>query len=145
MNVHEHACDCPAHRAESQNIKAEGSVWAAWLPVLACAVCPACVTTYAKVLSLFGVGFGLSEAHHLLMLAAAVLISVSVSGWRTWRSGRAWPLATALTGASLIAVGHLAHEIHFLEWAGVLVLLGGGLFEQFRSKALRRRLLPQSS
>lgn len=111
----------------------------ALLPALACAVCPACLTTYAKILSVLGVGFELSELHHHLLLVVAISVSIGVSAWRSWRTRRAWPIAVALTGSALVAGGHLAADLHALEWAGVLVLIAGGLTERFR---LRRPRAP---
>lgn len=111
-------------------------MWSAVLPLLACAVCPACLATYTKLFSLVGVSLGLDEAAHQLLLAVALVISVGVSAWRSWRTGRAWPLLVAACGSALVAAGHLLGDLHALEWAGVLVLLAGGLSEHVR---LRRR------
>lgn len=132
---HSAACECCTHvRAETP--KSGASIWAALLPVLACAVCPACLATYTKLLSLAGVSLGFDEALHDLLMAVALTVSVGVSAWRSWRTGRAWPLLVAVGGSALVAGGHLLGEFQVLEWAGVLVLLTGGLSEHFR---LRRR------
>jgi len=138
-------CDCAAHRApirfddevSKEQPAASPTLWSSLLPVLACAVCPACVTTYAKVLSLVGLGFGLTETQHLVLLVLALGASLAISAWRSWRSRRAWPIAMAVLGSSLVALGHLQGDLHALEWAGVLVLLLGGLGEHFR---LRQRV-----
>ena len=106
-------------------------------PALVCAVCPACLTTYAKVFSSVGVGFGLSEAHHLGLMAVAVTASVGLSAWRTHRTGRRWPLGFALVGAAAIIAGHLSPTLHLLEWLGVSILLVGGLTEHFRLRMAR--------
>jgi hypothetical protein len=98
------------------------------------------LTTYAKLLSVFGVGFGLSELQHLFSLAVAISASLGVSVWRSWRTRRAWPIVVAATGAALVILGHLTEELHALEWAGVLVLLVGGLTEHFRLRSLRAPL-----
>lgn len=135
LHEHRHACDCAAHRAPKPSVQS-ASLWSAILPVLACAVCPACLTTYAKLFSVLGVGFGLSEFHHLMLLVVAISASIGVSAWRSWRTRRRWPIAIALTGSALVATGHFAGDLHFVEWAGVLVLLVGGLSEHFR---LRRQ------
>ncbi|MBC7170846.1 MAG: hypothetical protein H5U40_00375 [Polyangiaceae bacterium] len=136
FNVHQHGhgCDCAAHRAPKA--APNTGLWAAVLPVLACAVCPACLTTYAKLFSVLGVGFGLSEFHHLVLLVVAISASIGVSAWRSWGTRRVWPISVALTGSALVATGHLAGDLHAVEWAGVLTLLAGGLTEHFR---LRRR------
>jgi hypothetical protein len=125
------ACDCAGHRALATRGSAS-SLWASLLPVLACAICPACLTTYAKILAVFGVGFGLSELEHLVLLVVAVGTSVAVSAWRTVRSGRAWPLVFALSGSALVVLGHVVGDLHVVEWTGVLVMLAGGLGEHFR-------------
>jgi hypothetical protein len=110
--------------------------------VLACAVCPACLTTYAKLLSVFGVGFGLSELHHVVLLSVAIAASLGLSACRSFRSRRIWPVAVATAGAGLIVTGHVWSALHALEWGGVLVLLAGGLTEHFRLRTARARLSP---
>jgi hypothetical protein len=131
-HIHQHACDCAAHRAKP----AEGAgLWSTLLPVLACAVCPACMATYAKLFSVLGVGVGLSEVHHLILLTLALSASLGLSAYRTFRSRRAWPLATALVGASLVVFGHVGGELAWAEWSGIFVLLAGGLTEHFRLRA----------
>lgn len=137
FHQHGHACDCAAHRASA----APGAgLWSVWLPVLACAICPACLATYAKLFSVLGVGFGLSEIQHLALLVIAITASLGVSAWRSFRTRRVWPIAVAVTGAALIIVGHLAGDLHIVEWAGVLVLLVGGLVEHVRLRKLRAPL-----
>lgn len=136
---HEHECDCAHHRAPRPS-QGEAGLWSSLLPVLACAVCPACLTTYAKLFSVVGVGFGLSELQHLVLLVFAISASVGVSAWRSWRTGRSWPIAVALTGSALVVTGHLVGHLHAVEWAGVLVLLVGGLTEHFRLRRLRSQL-----
>jgi hypothetical protein len=108
----------------------------ALLPVLACAVCPACLATYTKLFSLAGVSLGFDDALHDLLMAVALTVSVGVSAWLSWRTGRAWPLLVAGGGSALVAGGHPSGEFQVLEWAGVLALLTGGLSEHFR---LQRR------
>jgi hypothetical protein len=134
---HGDGCACAAHRPASVSAT-DGGVWSALLPVLVCAVCPACLTTYAKVFSVLGVGFGLTEAQHLILLMVAIVGSIAVSAWRSWRSRRVWPVAIALTGSTLVVAGHVA-EVHAVEWAGVLALLIGGLSEQFRLRQRTRQ------
>lgn len=138
-HAHDHACDCVAHRA-SRPASGGSSVWSAILPVLACAVCPACLTTYAKLFSVLGVGVGLGEVHHLVLLVVAITASVGLSAWRSWRTRRAWPIAIALTGSLLIVAGHLGGHVPAVEWTGVLLLLAGGLTEHFRLRRQRAAL-----
>jgi hypothetical protein len=129
---HHHACDCAAHRHGASAASTRASAWTGLLPLLACAVCPACLATYAKLLSVLGVSVGLTEYQHTIILAFAIALSVLVSAWRSARSRRAWPLAFALLGSCFVVTGHLSGELHALEWLGVLVLLVSGAIEQFR-------------
>ena len=133
MRIVQPSCDCPAHRHAPTKSKLGG--WSLLLPLLACAICPACLATYAKLLSVLGVGVGMTESQHLLVLSTAVLVSIVVSALRSWRSKRWWPIAFALAGAVLIVIGHAARSLHELEWAGVLMLLVGGLREHFKLRA----------
>jgi hypothetical protein len=141
--AHGTACGCGHHHptsgAISVNAVARGSGWgAALLPALACAVCPACLTTYAKVLSVFGVSFGFDAVVHHRLLVAALGTSLTISAWRSWKRRRVWPLAIAMVGTALVAAGHVLGELHALEWGGMLLLLGGAWAEHYR---LRRRAL----
>lgn len=119
-------------------------MWSAVLPVLACAVCPACLATYTKVLSSLGVGFGLSDVAHMLLLLVAVTTSIAISSWRSWRTRRAWPVVVACIGATLVLVGH-AVDVHIAEWGGVLVLVIGGVTEHLRLRHRRRSALVVST
>jgi hypothetical protein len=114
-------------------------MWAALLPVLACAVCPVCLATYAKLASVLGVGFGLSELQHTVLLVIAIALSVAVSAWRSVRTRRIWPVLIAMFGSALVSLGHFAGKQPALEWAGVLVLMIGGVTEHYRLREDRFR------
>ena len=144
VHEHSHACDCAAHRA-AKTTALNASMLSAILPVLACAVCPACLTTYAKLFSVLGVGFGLSEFHHLVLLVVAIGASIGVSAWRSWRTRRVWPIAIALAGSALVATGHFVGDLHAVEWAGVLLVLVGGLTEHFRLRRQQASLVPSAA
>jgi hypothetical protein len=140
--VKHHAVDCDCghdHAPRETTPEEKVGAWASVLPLLACAVCPACLSAYAKVFSAFGVGLFLSETQHAVIMAVAVSSSVLVSGWRSMRSGRRWPLAVSLTGSALVVSGHLV-EVTAMEWFGVLVLLVGGLVEMPLLRKLVRRV-----
>jgi hypothetical protein len=87
-----------------------------------------------------GIGFGLSELHHLVLLVLALGVSIGISAWRSWRTRRVWPIALAGTGSALVAIGHFAGEVDVLEWAGVLTLMAGGLSEHLRLRRSRLSL-----
>jgi hypothetical protein len=134
--LHPASCDCPAHAKE---VPPGASWWSTLLPALACAVCPACLSTYAKLLSVAGVGFGLSELEHQLLMLGAISASLAISVWRSYRARRVWPFAVALLGATLVLSGHLLGEWAWLEVSGVLLMLSGALVEHFRLRGAPRR------
>ena len=133
-----HACDCPAHRGSA--FQGRPGWWSVALAAASCALCPACLATYSKLLSVAGVGVGLTESVHTLLLSVAISASVLVSAWRTIRARRAWPLTIAVAGCILVIVGHVVEALHALEWLGIGVTLIGGLYEHFRLR--RARLAP---
>jgi hypothetical protein len=132
---HSH-CDCGAHHHAARSADQRAALWSSLPALLACAVCPACIATYAKLFSLLGLGLELTELQHSLLLGAALSISLLVSTWRSMRTRRAWPVVFALLGSSLVLLGHVAGDRHELEWTGVLVLVVSGVVEQLRLRRL---------
>jgi len=111
-------------------------LWSALLSIIACAACPVCLTTYAKLFSVLGMGIGLSERLHGVVLFIAIALSIGVSTWRSMRTRRIWPLVAAVIGSALVVLGHSAGALHSVEWVGIVVLFLSGMAEHFR---LRRR------
>lgn len=83
-----------------------------------------------------GVGAALSDRQHLVLLGVAVVASIAVSAYRTWRAQRAWPLLVALAGCGLLVTGHLLSAA-WLEWCGIATLVVGGFLEQRASRRQR--------
>jgi hypothetical protein len=81
-------------------------------------------------LSVVGISVGLSEFQHTLLLVTAITVSLAVSASRSRRMKRTWPLFVASLGSLLVLAGHFGGDLHSVEWAGVLVLLAGGIIEQ---------------
>jgi len=136
---HEHghhgSCACAAHKrplAAREEAPRKGALGllGTLAPALACAVCPACLSTYAKVLSVLGVGAAITETQHTALLSFAIGSSIVLSGVRSWRAWRIWPLLIAVVGCALVLAGHLSSEIAAVEWLGIAILLGGGLAER---------------
>ena len=124
-------CDCAHHRRiSSADAGGREGRWAAVVPILTCAVCPACLPGYAKLLAFLGVGISLKESTHHVLLASAIFVSLAVSAWRGRRLGRWGPFATVLLGSSLLGLGHMLQESRPLLWGGVAVLLGGTIWER---------------
>ncbi|ADO70923.1 MerC family mercury resistance protein [Stigmatella aurantiaca] len=131
-------CDCAHHRRASScsPLEERGGRWAVLVPLLACAVCPACLSTYAKVLSFLGVGFLLTESAHQGILVVAVAISIGMGGWKAWRLRRGGPFAATVVGCALLILGHALDENAVMSWGGVAVLLGGAMWERRAWRAL---------
>lgn len=148
---HDHAHDdahapstCGCGHDHAPRSSAPGKFLASLAPVLACAFCPACLSTYAKVLAAVGVGVVFNERQHTAVLAVALTLSVVAGGWATARARRAGPLAVAVLGCGLIAAGHLLSDVSWLEWTGVLTLVVGGLVERrYRGLTSRAASLPR--
>jgi hypothetical protein len=135
-------CDCAHHRSQETPAEVPGSRWAALAPILACAVCPACLATYAKVLAFLGVGMSLTETTHQLMLVVAVGVALVASAWKAWRLRRWGPLLVTALGCALLVAGHALDENPVLTWGGVAVLLSGGLWER---QVWRRAVAPREA
>jgi hypothetical protein len=131
-------CETPGHHRPPA---ARAGWWALLAPLLACAVCPACVTLYAQVLSVIGLGFELGTQTHEVLLFVAVALAGGVAFARFLRLGRLAPFAVTLAGCGLVVGGHVA-DVHALEWSGVALLVAGGVVEQL---AARRRAAPVCS
>jgi hypothetical protein len=136
---HDHH-DHPVRGGHPRSHVASG-LWATVVPVLACAVCPACVSTYAKVFATIGVAAALSERQHLALLVFAVITSVAVSAYRSWRSRRAWPVLVAVAGCTFLSAGHLL-EANALEWLGMAILIIGGMLERRATRRVTRAAEP---
>lgn len=120
-----HACACPHHHEATSPRRGRG---AAILPILACAVCPGCVATYAKVLSVLGVGVALSETQHLWLLLACVVPSIGFALYEARTSRRYAPAILTCTGSAVLVLVHLFAEqvgLGRLSWVGVALLLAG--------------------
>ncbi|OFX25803.1 MAG: hypothetical protein A2V77_09330 [Anaeromyxobacter sp. RBG_16_69_14] len=144
---HGTACGCGEPHGEGRTIAREPprglSVISTLAPVIACAFCPVCLASYAKLLSLVGVGLALTEAQHTLLLTSALGISIAASAWCARRTERWSPLLGALAGGLLALAGHLYGRA-WLEWGGVGVMIASAWRERRLSrppgtkKSLRR-------
>lgn len=146
-HVHEHedalsTCSCGHDHAPPSSSR--GRFVASLAPALACAFCPACLSTYAKVLAAAGVGIVFTERQHTMLLAAAVALSVVSGSWVSVRARQAGPLAVALLGCALIVAGHILSDASWLEWTGVFTLVVGGFMERrWRRGATSKATAPQ--
>lgn len=142
---HGHACDCHAHRKAEAPPSGEG-LWATLLPVLACAVCPACMSAYAKIFSALGAGATLSARTHGILVGLALTVSLVMSARRAHRTRTYRMFSGTAFFAMLVILGHV-REASIVEWLGIAGLLAVGLYEHPAIGRLRRRArsAPQSA
>lgn len=110
------------------------------LPALACAVCPACLATYAKALSVAGVSAWLSERQHLGFLTVAVAFSLVFGVRRARKLGRWEPFGFTVLGCALLVLAHVYDDAPWPTWAGLVALFVGGVYGQrltIRAQAAR--------
>jgi len=136
-----HGCDCAHHRHQAQPERPPQAgrawSWAQLGPILACAVCPACLSTYAKVLSAFGVGVFLTEGQHHVLLAVAVGLSLAVAVVRYGRTRVLGPLVLTVGGCLVLVASHAVHALSFAVWIALFMMLTGGLWEHRLVRRLR--------
>ncbi|MBX3226969.1 MAG: hypothetical protein KIT84_40975 [Labilithrix sp.] len=101
------------------------------MPILACALCPGCIATYAKVLSALGIGVALSETQHLWLLLGCIAFSLGF-GVRELRVTRRYgPLLLTTSGCAVFLVVHAFGEdvgLAGLSWLGVALLVAGAVW-----------------
>ena len=145
-----HACDCAGHRlAQAHAAGGDGAVGhVGWLssvaPILACALCPVCLSAYATILSALGVGVGvaLSARQHALLVSAAVVLALGAALWRARVTQRYHTLALTGLGCALLLVGEYAGDNRLLIGLGMALLVGSMIVDrtlEYRAKAAARR------
>jgi hypothetical protein len=139
---HGPSCACRHHHHQpASDAPRKGAVWSALLPVVACAVCPGCLASYAKILSTVGVGIALSETQHLGLLVVCIALSLGV-GLREARTVPRWgPFVVNILGCGLLVAVHQMGEQTappWLSWSGIVLLLGGVVWGHRTRFAFRR-------
>jgi hypothetical protein len=105
----------------------KSSLFAVALSVLTCATCPFCVTAYAGLASMLGVGFAIgSEAHGALVLVS-VAATLAVIAWGKRRTQSWMPLLGAVFGAVLVICSELELGGAAIEYGGFALLMLGSL------------------
>ncbi|MDC3957710.1 MerC family mercury resistance protein [Polyangium jinanense] len=140
---HEGCCGGHHHKARATK-PGRSSLLGVVVPVLACAVCPTCLGAWAQALSAVGVGFVVTETQHVVLLVAAVVITLVVSVRRYARSRRTGPLALSLAGSAGLVASHVLGEIQVLAWASIAVLIAASIWqERARPRTSNRGKVPE--
>ncbi len=143
VRLHAHGADCGcAGRPTTGARRRASDVLASLAPALACLVCPACLTTYAKALGSVGLGVALSESQHAVFVALAVAIAL-VSGIRRLReTRRAGPFVATSLGCAAIVAEHVTGGSRPLAALGIVLLLVGGAWAHQLARSVRRAAAP---
>ena len=96
--------------------------WSFILPVLKCALCPACLSLFGGVFAGARLGFLGDERLHEVVIGAALVADVLILGAAFRHHRFPWPLAACGLGALLIVAGHLTH-VSPIEVSGFIVLI----------------------
>lgn len=141
---HHEGC-CGGHRHPARVAKpGRSTLFGAVLPVLACAVCPTCIGAWAQALSAVGAGFVITETQHLVLLVAAVVVTLVVSGRRYARSRRKGPLVLALAGSVGLVASHFLGENQALAWSSIAILVAASIWqERARPRRAPRETMPE--
>lgn len=96
------------------------------LPVLKCAVCPACLGLVGSLLAGARMGFLEDERVHGAILVFALVADVAILGASLRHHRRYSPLALCAAGALLAVGGHIAGEV--VEYVGFALLFAAGIW-----------------
>lgn len=143
MTTHSHgpagpSCDCAGHRHAQlleREASAGSSLWASLLPVALCAFCPACMSVWAPLLGMVGIGLALPEVLHGALLFIAVALSLAVVGRRAYQRKFWGAFVVAVAGTSCLVANHFAGELAVVTALGVACLLVAAAWERRRARA----------
>ena len=144
---HSHGSDCcdghHHHRAAgSERTSLLGSI----LPILACALCPACIGVWAQVLSAVGMGIVVTEAQHHVLLAVAIGVTSCMSVYRYVRTRLVGPFVLTIAGCLSLGGSHLfAEENHILSWLSIAIILCASLWQRRAERRVSRQQHASSS
>lgn len=90
--------------------------WSLALPVLKCAVCPACLSLFGGLVAGARMGFLADEHVHGSIMAAALVADFFILRTALRHHNNRWPMALCIAGAMTAVVGHVTSET--VEFAG---------------------------
>jgi hypothetical protein len=134
---HKHGADCcngHHHHPQKDRTSLLGSI----LPIIACALCPACLGIWAQVLSIVGVGLVITETQHHVLLVVAITTAFLMSAYRFVRTSLLGPFVLTIVGCASLGASHvLAEEIHLLSWLSIAIILSASLWQRRAERGVR--------
>lgn len=95
-------------------------LWSFILPVLKCAICPACLGMFGGVFAGARVALLGDERFHGGIIAVALALDLFILRAAMQHHQNRWPLFTCIAGGALVGAGHFIAEP--LEYAGLALL-----------------------
>lgn len=102
-------------------------VWAVILPLLKCAVCPACLSLYGGIFAGLRAGAGGVRMLPTWLLLVALGADLFILGAAFRRHHRGGPLVACCAGAAVVLFAHWI-EFESLELVGLSLLMATGLW-----------------
>jgi|SRR5688572_20770816 hypothetical protein len=100
-------------------------LWSLLLPVLKCAVCPACLSLFGGLFAGARIGFLGSERFHGALLAVALLADLFILRAAAKHHRNRWPLVLCIVGGAVAVAGHFVAEE--MEYAGFALLMAAAI------------------
>ena len=129
--------NCAAHRPRTAAETARWGWLSGLIPILACALCPVCLSLYATILSAFGVGFAITEGQHAVLLFVAVAAAILAGGFRARVTRRFGPLGLTTLGCMLLIFADVLHENRPLSLVGIAMLVASMIWDRRAAKQPR--------
>lgn len=143
---HGPACCDGHHHHHHHAPHARSSLLGSILPILACALCPACIGVWAQVLSVVGIGMVITETEHHLLLAIAIAIALAMSVYRFARTRFVGPCVLTIMGCASLAASHsFAEENQVLSWVSMAVIVSATLWQRRAERNVRHGAHASSS
>jgi hypothetical protein len=129
--VHKHGGACCDGHHHHRHPNDRTSLLASILPIIACALCPACLGIWAQVLSVVGLGVVITETQHHVLLVVAIAIAFLMSAYRFVRTSLLGPFVLTIVGCVSLGASHvLAEENHLLSWLSIAIILSASIWQR---------------
>ena len=110
--------------------------WSFVLPVLKCAVCPACLSLFGGFFAGARMGFIGLEPFHGWIIAVALVADFFILHAAMKHHENRWPLVLCISGGALAVLGHFATEM--VEYLGFALLMVAAFYNVYLLRQHRK-------